>query len=140
MMFRGEQIYQLMPQRPPIVMVDVVQSLTDKSVDTALTVKTDNIFVENGVLREAGMIEHIAQTAAIFAGYPAFRDGGQPRLGYIGELRKFKITALPRLADTLVTHLDLVAEAAGVTLVEAHTCVAGNCVAEGQMKVFLKDS
>ena len=38
MVFKKEEIYHLIPQRPPIVMVDVVWSATEDGAETGLTV------------------------------------------------------------------------------------------------------
>ena len=55
MIIRGEHIFQLIPQRPPIVMVDVVYSADETCAETGLTVHEDNIFVRDGRFREPGL-------------------------------------------------------------------------------------
>ncbi len=143
----GEQLYKLIPQRPPIVMVDKLFSASDTEAETGLLITENNMFVskeENGsgtnmdCLREPGIIEHIAQSAAAFAGYGTFSKGLPPKLGYIGEIKKCKIHLLPKVGNELVTDIHLVAEAAGVSLVEAHTRSGDMLVAECQMKIFLE--
>ena len=136
---RGKEIYQLIPQRPPIVMVDVVWSADETSAETGLTVQEDNIFVRNGRFRESGLVEHIAQSAAAFAGYGTFVRGEEPRLGYIGEIKDCNLLVLPRVGDELRTTIRLVAEAGGIRLIAAETCVNGEKIADCQMKIFLKE-
>ena len=147
-LFSGEQLYKLIPQRPPIVMVDKLFSASDTEAETGLLITEDNIFVSKAGmgedktasrLREPGLIEHIAQSAATFAGYSTFSKGLPPRLGYIGEIKKCKIHQLPKVGDELVTEIHLVAEAAGVSLVDAKTLHSDTVVAECQMKIFLKE-
>ena len=138
-MLFGEQIFDLIPQRPPIVMVDALWSVTPTEAVTGLTIKGDNIFLSDGLLREAGLIEHIAQSAAAFVGYANYASQLPPRLGYIGEIKKCKIHLLPPIGEELKTTISIVAEAAGITLIAAQTLnKAGDCVAECQMKIFLK--
>src|SRR5574344_389339 len=60
---------ELLPQRPPFVMIDRLRDVTDTTTETELTVREDNIFYQGGVLREAGIIENIAQTCAARLGY-----------------------------------------------------------------------
>ena len=65
----GEGILNLIPQRPPTVMVDSFCGIEDNCSYSGLTVTDDNIFCQEGKLQEAGIIEHIAQSAAARIGY-----------------------------------------------------------------------
>jgi predicted hotdog family 3-hydroxylacyl-ACP dehydratase len=136
---KGEEIYQLIPQRPPIVMVDVVYAADETSAETGLTIQEDNIFVRNGRFREPGLIEHIAQSAAAFAGYGTFARGEEPKLGYIGEIKDCNLFLLPKAGDELRTTIRLVTEVVGIRLIAAETKVNGEAVASCQMKIFLKE-
>lgn len=139
MIIRGEHIFQLIPQRPPIVMVDVVYSADETCAETGLTVHEDNIFVRDGRFREPGMIEHIAQSAAAFAGYGSFARGEEPKLGYIGEIKDCNLFALPSIGEELRTTIRLVTEVAGIRLISAETKVNDEIVAACLMKIFLKE-
>ena len=78
---QGEGILNLIPQRPPIVMVDSFFGFEENHSYSGLTVTADNIFCETGEqqegseqpeigkLQEAGIIEHIAQSAAARIGF-----------------------------------------------------------------------
>lgn len=140
MLFQGEEIKQLIPQREPIMMVDMFTLGEDEQVAaaTGLTIAATNIFVQDNHLREPGIIEHVAQSAAALAGYTTFQQGLPPQLGYIGEIKKFHIHCLPCVGDTLHTTLHVLGTAMGITLLAAEVRVADNLVAEGQMKIFLK--
>lgn len=139
MIFRAEAVFQLIPQRPPIVMVDVVWSATETEAETGLTVHPENIFVEDGLFREPGLVEHVAQSAAAFAGYGAFVRHEKPKLGFIGEIKDCEIHDLPRVGSELRTHVRLVAEVNGVRLVQAEVRSGDEVVATSLMKIFLKD-
>ena len=66
----ADEIVEYIPQRPPIVMADAFYGIgEDGCARSGLTVCEDNIFVEEGALSECGLIEHIAQSAALRAGY-----------------------------------------------------------------------
>ena len=154
-LFSGEQIYSLIPQRPPIVMVDALYSYEEGGAETGLTVRGDNIFVEDGRLAEPGLMEHVAQSAAAFAGYGTFSKGIAPKLGYIAEVRKFRIHCLPETGAVLHTSLKILGSAGGMSLLSAETWMYASesdvCsaetgqgygtvpVASGQMKIFIKD-
>lgn len=135
----GEGLYKLIPQRPPIVMVDTFYKADAESATTGLTILTNNIFCLDGHLQEPGLIEHVAQSAAAFAGYAPYTQGEAPKLGFIGEVKKFKINRLPQAGEHLRTSLKVLGEAAGVTLIAAETRVEDECVATCQMKIFIKE-
>ena len=135
----GEGLYKLIPQRPPIVMVDSFFEADAESATTGLTILPDNIFCLDGQLQEPGLIEHVAQSAAAFAGYAPYTRGESPKLGFIGEVKKFKIMRLPEVNEQLVTTLKVLGEAAGVTLISAQTNIGEETVATCQMKIFIKE-
>ena len=138
-LLEGEGLYKLIPQRNPIVMVDTFFCADETSAETGLHVQSGNLFCEGGFLREPGMIEHVAQSAAAFAGYAPYTKGESPKLGFIGEVKKFKIMRLPEVNEQLVTTLKVLGEAAGVTLISAQTNAGEETVATCQMKIFIKE-
>lgn len=138
-LLRDDDILKLIPQRDPIVMVDKFGDFEEGGASTALTIESSNIFCQDGHLREPGLIEHIAQSAAAFAGFGTFQENRPPKLGYIGEIKRCHIYELPAVGEKLNTKLMVVAQAGGVTLLHAETHAGGKRVAECQMKIFLKD-
>ena len=139
MIFRDKEIFMLIPQRPPIVMVDVVWSADEQSADTGLTIQEDNIFVKDGLFREPGLIEHIAQSAAAFAGYGTFVRGEEPKLGFIGEIKDSVFNLMPPVGSELRTHIQLVTVIGGIRLINAEVRLKDELVATCIMKFFLKD-
>jgi predicted hotdog family 3-hydroxylacyl-ACP dehydratase len=137
--FRDKEIFMLIPQRPPIVMVDVVWSADEQSADTGLTIQEDNIFVKDGLFREPGLIEHIAQSAAAFAGYGTFVRGEEPKLGFICEIKDCVFNLMPPVGSELRTHTQLVTEIGGIRLINAEVRLKDELVATCVMKFFLKD-
>ena len=55
---------ELIPQRPPFVMIDRLVSSDKVYSVTELEVRPDNLFVDNGRMTAAGLVENIAQTCA----------------------------------------------------------------------------
>lgn len=134
----GSELFKLIPQRAPIVMVDTFFSADDECAETGLHVESNNIFCRDGVLCEPGVIEHIAQSAAAFAGYKPYTLGEEPKLGFIGEVKKCKIVRLPRVGEFMHTQLKIVGEAAGITLIAAEVKVDEETIATCQMKIFIQ--
>lgn len=133
------KIAELIPQRAPIVMVDEFLGVEERNVSRSqLTVRKDNIFVEGGVMDECGVIEHIAQSAAARIGYICREAGRDVPLGYIGSVNEFHLLAHPRVNDTIVTTIEIIQEVFNISLIEAHCCVGGNCIASCRMKICLE--
>ena len=137
--YTTDQIHTLIPQRPPMVMIDSVLEATPLTITTTLSIREDNILVDNGLFTEAGLIENIAQTAAAMNGCEARQRGEQPKLGFIGEVKNFVCHRLPCVGDTIRTSLTILASMAGVTLVEAHTTCSDQPIAQAQLKIFISE-
>ena len=109
-MHNGSDILELIPQRPPIVMVDKFLGIEDNVSRTEFSISEDNIFVDNGEFSECGLIEHIAQSAAARVGY-VFKSKDMPiPIGYIGSVNDFKLIENPRVGDTISTTVEILQE------------------------------
>jgi len=137
---RGEAIRELIPQRDPMIMLDVFYDATVSEANTGFTISNDTIFSSGGFLTEPGLIEHIAQSASAFAGYKAKIANEPTPLGFIGEVKKFHIHFLPCVGDELITHIFILSEALGVSLLAVDTKVNGKIAVEGQMKIYIQPS
>ncbi len=63
------EIDELIPQKPPFVMIDRLVSAGDNTASGELTVRNDNVLYNEGFLREPGIMEFMAQTAAAYTGF-----------------------------------------------------------------------
>ncbi len=134
----------LIPQQPPIEMVDTLWLNDDTTTISGFTIQPDNIFCKNGFFTEPGIIENIAQTAALRAGYTVSlleKDGkltGPPPVGYIAAIKNLNIRLLPKVGDDLKTQIIVKQVIFDVTLIAAETTCNGQPVADCEMKIFLK--
>ena len=134
----GEGILGLIPQRPPIVMVDSFFGIEENCSYSGLTVTPDNIFCEAGKLQEPGIIEHIAQSAAARIGFIYTRQGAQVPLGFIGSVDKLRIYDLPEVGMKLFTEITVAQEVFDITLIAAQVKADEKLIAECRMKIFIK--
>ena len=134
----GEGILGLIPQRPPIVMVDSFFGIEENCSYSGLTVTPDNIFCEAGKLQEPGIIEHIAQSAAARIGFIYTRQGAQVPLGFIGSVDKLRIYDLPEVGMKLFTEITVVQEVFDITLIAAQVKADEKLIAECRMTIFIK--
>jgi predicted hotdog family 3-hydroxylacyl-ACP dehydratase len=140
-LFEGEGIHLLIPQRAPMVMLDAFIEGNDTEAVTGLTVRRGNLFcTAGGRLAEAGLIEHVAQSASALAGYKSYRnDPQQPApVGYIGEVKKFRIFRLPEVGESLRTSIRILSEVENISLLSAETKAGDEIIAAGQMKIFIR--
>ncbi len=139
-LYKGEGIKELIPQRAPIMMVDTFYKADETDCETGLTVLSDNIFCENGELLEPGMIEHVAQSASAHAGYKEKLKGTEvPPVGYIGEIKKFKLLRRPKVGEEMRTFIHTVSEVMNVSLIKTETKVGEESIATCQMKIFIRE-
>lgn len=137
-LFAGDELFQLIPQRDPIVMIDTLWRADDESAETGLYIKEDNIFCRDGVLTEPGILEHAAQSAAAFSGLDNFRKGLPPSVGYIAEVKKFDYYTLPASGHTLRTILKVLGNIMGMLMIEVEVLDGEEKIASGRLKLFIK--
>jgi predicted hotdog family 3-hydroxylacyl-ACP dehydratase len=139
MLYQQDEIKQLIPQRAPIMMVDALARAEGDEAETGLTIAPDNLFVEDGLLAEPGIVEHIAQSASAFAGYRAVSQGQPVPIGYIGEVKKFHLYQRPAVGQTLRTLITMGTEVNGITLLRGETRVGDTLIADTTMKIFVEE-
>lgn len=137
---RQIDIHELLPQQEPFVMIDTLVHFDRTLTVTETTVKADNIFVDNGRFSASGLMEDIAQTCAARIGYVnkyIMKKGIQ--LGFIGAVRNFEIVELPKVGDTITTHVEVKEEVFGMTLAEAYIECQGKTIVTTEMKIAIKE-
>ena len=136
---RSIDLHELLPQQDPFVLVDRLVSIDDCITVTETQVRPDFPFLEDGVLQAEGMIENIAQTCAVRIGYVnkylLHRD---IEVGYIGQLTKTQVIALPHVGDVLHTTVTVTEQVWGMTLAHAIIERDGETLIEGDIKIALK--
>ncbi len=106
-------------------------------VVSGLTVSEENIFSINNTFTAPGVIEHMAQTVALYTGYQYFLKNLPAPTGYIGAIKKVEIFQLPKMSDELVTTVKILHEIMGVTLVQIDTICDGTVIAKSEMKTVI---
>ncbi|MCH4830455.1 MULTISPECIES: hypothetical protein [Flavobacterium] len=133
-------VENLIPQKFPFVMIDKLIAYEEGSVIAGLTVTIDNIFTSNAIFQESGLIEHMAQSVAIYTGYQYFLKNEPAPTGYIGSINGINIIKLPEINDQITTQVVVLHEFMGVTLVEINSSVNGKIIATGKMKTVIAES
>ncbi|EJL63014.1 hypothetical protein [Flavobacterium sp. CF136] len=130
-------VENLLPQKFPFVMVDKMYSFTETSLISGLDIQKDNIFIDNNIFLEAGLIEHMAQSVALHTGYQFFLKNEKAPTGYIGSIKEIEIKKLPQVSNNIQSTVTILQEFAGITLVNIVTTLNNEEIAKGQMKTVL---
>jgi predicted hotdog family 3-hydroxylacyl-ACP dehydratase len=132
------KILNLIPQRPPMVMIDELVESDEKLTKTRFLIRETNIFCHNGVLTEPGLIENIAQTGAARIGYTARINNKMPPIGFIGAITNMNILFLPRVGTELISTIFIEYEIYNASIVRAQIENIGRLICECKIKIFLK--
>lgn len=130
-------ILPLIPQRPPFVMIETLEHCDDQNAITTFTVQPDNIFIENGVLKEPALIENIAQTAAARIGYICRQENKPVPVGFIGAVQYLNISQLPQIDDTLQTSITIKNQIFNATIIEGAIKINNQTIASCEMRIFI---
>lgn len=120
------------PQRPPFVFIDTVQTVDAGQAVTQFTIPADCPLVNDGVLPLAGLMENAAQTCVVRAGQSAGN-----KIGYIGAVKQMAATRFPKVGETLTTRATLIQEVLNISLVECETRVNDEVIATTTLKLAI---
>jgi 3-hydroxymyristoyl/3-hydroxydecanoyl-(acyl carrier protein) dehydratase len=136
----GIDIQNYLPHRAPMLMVDLILDIDSNFVKTVFLIKEDNVFIENNIFVEAGLIENTAQTCSSIVGKKYFFDeeGIENEnvnvIGFISALKNVKIHWLPKVGDTITTKATLVSKFIG----DDYTLCTMSCESLLENKILLE--
>lgn len=123
-----------------MLMVDLILDIDSNFVETTFLIQEDNIFVDNDIFIEAGLIENTAQTCSAIVGKKYFfeEDGTENEnvnvIGFISALKNLKIHSLPKTGDTIITKANLVSKFVG----DDYTLCTMSCQSLLEDKILLE--
>jgi predicted hotdog family 3-hydroxylacyl-ACP dehydratase len=119
-------------------MVHALVEADDSHAVTELGIEPDNIFVSNEFFAEPGLVENIAQTAAMHVGYQCSLKNIPIPIGYIAAVKDLKIQALPKQNTRITTSVRVTNKVLDVTVVEGRVEQGGNLLCSCEMRIFAK--
>ena len=138
MLANRDDIKKYIPQRDPIVMVHELVEADDDHAVTNLMIESDNVFVSNEYFKEPGLVENIAQTAAMHVGYQCASKNIPIPIGYIAAVKDLKIFSLPRQNTRIATSVKITNKVLDVTVVEGKVEQDGNLLCSCEMRIFAR--
>lgn len=138
MLISKENITSVIPQRAPFVMIDSLLNATNEGFESNFLVEEDNLFINDKILSESAIIEHIAQTCAAGFGYIAQQETpGEPKIGFIGAVTQIVPKSSAQLGNLLETKVNVLSSFDTIHLVEGVTSCNGQEILSCQMKIVL---
>ncbi|PID88265.1 MAG: hypothetical protein CSB06_01030 [Bacteroidia bacterium] len=130
-------IESLLPQAPPMLMVDELLLSDSERTISALRILAQNIFTRNGHFCSEGLIENMAQTAALRAGIEAQKSGNSD-LGkaYIGKIKNLIIRRLPPVDSFLRTKVFVTKKIENFAIVKAEVQCEDKRIASCEMTIL----
>lgn len=127
-------------QQPPFRFVDHLESYSEAVTEVSFTVREGLMMLEGECLSAAGLMEHMAQASAARIGYVTVYILHKPvSVGYIGQVRNFTFTRLPRVGETLHTQVRLKSEIFGISLADIDVYCGEERIASASLKTALSD-
>lgn len=120
-----------------MVMVDKLVGAHEGIVETTFLIRKENVFCDNGIFTEAGLVENMAQTAAAGVGSKPDLSEKEPPVGFIGGIRNLKILHYPSAGDELFTRVTIEHEVFDASVVKGEVFLHDDLIASCQLKIFL---
>jgi len=86
-------------------MIDKLLTVNEKGAIGSFKISEKNLFLSDGFLAEAALIENIAQTAAARIGYISLNEDKPAPVGYLAAVQNFEVFSLPKLNDEITTEI-----------------------------------
>jgi predicted hotdog family 3-hydroxylacyl-ACP dehydratase len=140
MTFPVNDIETLIPQKAPFVMVGRLMHVGKNNAISRFMINSDNVFVKDGLFQEAGLMENIAQTAALRAGYMAHSQNKQVTPGHIITVKHFEVLNLPMAGDELQTEINIEEQLLQLVTISGEIYLGKQLIASCEMNVIIDNN
>lgn len=130
-------VRELVPQRPPMLLLDAVTAWDGAQLECAVTVRGDWLLVEHGRMPAAGLLEVMAQAVAALCGLRGHARGEPVRMGLLTGCKALQLRApsIP-VGTTLTVRARQVVDLGAAAEFECQVMTAdGRGLAEGTLQV-----
>jgi predicted hotdog family 3-hydroxylacyl-ACP dehydratase len=132
---------ELLPHRPPMILIDEIVSYDDASVVAAVTVREASLFGEAAGVPAYVGLEYMAQTCGAHVGALARDRGEPPRVGFLLGTRQYHAhVAWFRLGERLIVSAKVIYHDDQMGAFDCRIDVEGQLVAAAQLNVYQPDA
>lgn len=133
-------VASLIPQQTPMQLVDRLLSIGEREAEVETVIAEDNPFLNDaGELESAAYIEIIAQAIAAYNGFHLRNRAEKPE-GLLMGGKDIKIHSKAHRGNRLVTTVRKAHKLGNFGIIEGRIERDGECLAEGEIKVYHKTS
>jgi predicted hotdog family 3-hydroxylacyl-ACP dehydratase len=132
-----ENVANYLPQQEPFIMVDSLLETTETTAISQFLVKSDNVLVNDGILQESGLIENIAQTIALKAGYESVLRNEKPQVGFIVQIKDLTILDFPKVGEVVTTKIEILMNLQQMLVIKGESFSDEKALVICEMRVFL---
>ncbi len=122
----------------PMIMIDGLVEAGEVRATSTFHVDKDNVFVSGGRLREPGLIENIAQTAAAHAGWICKQQHRAAPAGYIAAIRNLEVHELPKVNSRVVTTVEIANHVFDVTIIRGTVTSDSGLLCSCEMRIYIQ--
>ena len=138
MLVNKENIASILPQRNPMIMVDCLLESSKNCTITSFEILESNIFTDQGLFLDAGLIENMAQTAIAGGAYQFLKNDSTVARAFFGEIKSLEIINRAKIGDIIKTKTEILKQALNISLVKAEAFCNDKLLAQCQMKLVIE--
>ena len=119
----------------PYIMIDNLIKATEEGFITDFEISQDNIFLEDGLFREYGMIENIAQSGAVGLVFMNSASQNGTVDGFLAGISKLNVHGLPGIAHRIRTTVKPLAYYANMVLLKGEIELENRLLLDCEIKL-----
>jgi predicted hotdog family 3-hydroxylacyl-ACP dehydratase len=131
-------IERLLPQRPPMLLLDRLLSCTASEGTADARISAGNLFrLPDDTIHEAALFELMAQAYAAVRGFQDSLAGKPASIGYLAGITRAVVHGAARVGDRLTVSVRQTALLQPFVRAEARVVRDGDLLAEGELTLFV---
>jgi len=139
-MFLPVDAAQLVPHKPPMLMIDRLLEVRERASVTEMTVLQDMVFVgKDGKLDEASYPEIMSQAMAAQEGFRKLGSRNPQQEGFLLGIKNLEILGSARIGDVLRISMFKVAKYGDFGIIHGEVKKGDTVIARGELKVWQSD-
>ncbi len=137
-------IESYLPQKHPFIFIEKMSDVDRNKCRGELTIKEDNVLVNDGYFIESGILENIAQTCAAHIGYVEIHIRKNPhiRIGMVAQIKEMEVYRYPKVGESISTTVEEIENYGDLSIYKATVINSDKeteVMAEGEIRVVLTD-
>lgn len=128
----------LLPHRPPMLLIDRALEADDDTITASAHIRADSIFVEDGQLPAWCLLEYMAQTMGLWACWQAKKAGLPPPVGFLLGTRSLKlfVDSISVDSELFFRASRIYASEEGLAQFDCETMLDGRVIASAKINAF----